>query len=509
MAKTICMLLMCIFIGSTQGMVCDITTFGAQADPQVINTGAIQQAIDAAAAAGGGRVLIPTGEFLSGALRMKSNVELHLESGAVLKGSPRLADYILDGVRRGLLYAYEEKNIHLSGYGVIDGNGTRFFDPQKPHVGQDFDRAFIRQGESYMNFAKGVEDGPIAYDDRPGMMVIFLRCEQVTIEDIVLRDSPSWTFRIGDCDGVLVHGITILNNLLVPNSDGIHCTTSANVRISDCDIRAGDDAVIVTGFGDEINVDGDDSRSNLDYAQRRCGNKSGYSENVVVTNCTLQSRSSGIRVGYGKNSIRNCTFSNLVIHHSNRGIGVFARDAGSIKNILFSDIVIKTRLHTGHWWGHGEPIHVSAIAQNKEIPVGGVSNIRFQNIMAESEAGILLYAVPEQPLQNIELENVQLKILSGAQATAYGGNFDLRPVADLKDAIFKHDIPGLYAKDIEGLTVDDLRLTWGSGLPDYFSHGIEAESVNDLNIIDFDGSAAPYALDGKNISLKNCRQVKK
>ena len=79
-------------------------------------------------------MLIPTGEFLCGALRMKSNVELHLESGAVLKGSPRLADYILDGVRRGLLYAYEEKNIHLSGYGVIDGNGTRFFDPQQPHA---------------------------------------------------------------------------------------------------------------------------------------------------------------------------------------------------------------------------------------------------------------------------------------------------------------------------------------------------------------------------------------
>jgi polygalacturonase len=493
---------------SVHAAVFDITAFGAKGDGRTVNTGAIQQAIDAAATAGG-CVLIPSGEFVTGALLLKSNVELYLESGAVLKGSPNLADYLLNGVPRGIIYAFEQRNIAITGHGVIDGNGTIFFDPQKPHWGPDFDRLYTRQGEAYMDFANGVEDGPIAYDDRPGMMVVLVRCEQVTIQNIILRDSPSWTFRIGDCDGVLVHGITILNNLLVPNSDGIHCPTTRNLRISDCDIRAGDDAIIVTGFGGEIDVGGDDSRSELAYGQRRVGNKTGFAENVVVTNCTLESRSSGIRVGYGQNPIRNCTFSNLVIHDSNRGLGVFARDAGSISNILFTDIVIQTRLHTGHWWGNGEPIHVSAIAQNKNVPVGGIANIRFENIIAQSEAGILLYGDPEQPLQNILLKDVQLKIVSGAHTAAYGGNFDLRPITDLKDGIFSHDIPGIFAQDVEGLTLDAIHLTWGSGLPPYFTHGIQAESVNDLCIDDFNGSAAPNATKGEAVFLRNCRRVKK
>lgn len=485
----------------------DITTFGAKGDGRTINTAAIQQAIDAAAAAGG-RVLIPSGEFMTGSLVLKSNVELYLESGAVLKGSPNLADYRMNG-HHGIIYAFEQRNITISGHGVIDGNGTIFFNPQKPHWGPDFDRRYTRQGESYMTFADGIEDGPIAYDDRPGMMVVLVRCEQVTIENMTFRDSPSWTFRIGDCDGVLVHGITIVNNLLVPNSDGIHCPTSRNVRVSDCDIRAGDDAIIVTGFGGENDDNNDGARTELEYAKRRVGNKTGYAENVVVTNCTLQSRSSGVRIGYGQNPIRNCTFSNLVIYDSNRGLGVFARDAGSIQNILFNNIVIKTRLHTGHWWGNGEPIHVSAIAQNKSVPVGGIANVRFENILAESEAGILLYGVPEQPLQNISLKDVQLKIVAGRHTMTYGGNFDLRPVADLKDAIFSHDIPGIFAQDIEGLILNQVRLTWGTGMPPFFTHGIQAEAVNDLVIDDFIGDAAPNAVKGKAVSLRDCRRVQK
>ena len=85
-------------------------------------------------------------------------------------------------------------------------------------------------------------------------------------------------------------------------------------------------------------------------------------ENVAVSNCTLSSRSAGVRVGYGPNPIRNCVFQNLVIRNSNRGLGLFVRQEGSIENVLFNNIVIQTRLHTGHWWGKGEPIHLSVRA---------------------------------------------------------------------------------------------------------------------------------------------------
>ena len=490
----------------SKSSVYNIEEFGAVPDNGIVCTKAVQSAIDQCSQKGGGTVLFPAGEFVSGTLFLKDNVNLHLSSGAVLMGSPNLQDYRKKDVVFGLIRAWGQRNISITGPGEINGNGTIFFDPQKPHVGGDFDRKYTRQGEMYMTFKDGIGDGPIAYESRPGMLVVLLRCENVHITDVTFRDSPSWTFRIGDCDGVNVRGINIYNNLLVPNSDGIHCTTSRNVRISDCDVRCGDDAVIVTGFGEEITVGGDDSRSNKEYERRKVGNKTGYAENVVVTNCLLQSRSSGIRVGYGDNSIRNCIFSNIVIYESNRGLGVFVRDSGSIENILFTDITIQTRLFTGHWWGNGEPIHVSAIARHKDVPVGSIKNVRFKNIIAQSEAGILVYGEKEDIIQNVKFDDVQLDIDNGAHSATYGGNFDLRPVANLKDAIFQHDIPGLFAAHVNGLDIWNFNLKWKNSNP-FFSHGIALENVKNGHITAFNGTPALKSKHVEKLHMKNCANI--
>ncbi len=482
----------------------NIEDFGAVPNNGIPCTKSIQSAIQMCAEKGGGTVLVPQGEFICGTIFLDDNVNLHLSAGAVLKGSPNLDDYVIRNNRYGLIRAWQKKNISITGQGTVDGNGTIFFDPDKPHVGPDFDRQYTRQGDAYMTFDNGIQDGPIGYEARPHMLVVLLRCEDVVIKEVTFRDSPSWTFRIGDCDGVNVRGINIYNNLLVPNSDGVHCTTSRNVRISDCDIRCGDDAIIVTGFGDEISIGGDDSRSDKNYASRRVGNKIGVAENIVVTNCVLQSRSSGIRVGYGDNDMRNCIFSNLVIHDSNRGVGVFARDAGSIENILFSNITIQTRLHTGHWWGNGEPIHVSAIGQKKDVPVGSIKNIRFKNIIAYSEAGILVYGEKAGDIEDIIFDDVQVNIVTGDNSATYGGNFDLRPVADLKEAIFKHDISGLFAENVRNLRIEHFKLT-GEKLPNFFTNGLECQNVDGLMLNDIDCSSAN--LSGKAVQLENCKNV--
>jgi hypothetical protein len=346
------------------------------------------------------------------------------------------------------------------------------------------------------------------------MLVVILQCEQVTVRDVIFRDSPVWTFRIADCDDVLVTGISIHNNLLIPNSDGIHCTTSRNVRISDCNIRAGDDAIIVTGFGTNVEVGGDVNRR-LDYTSREFGNKTGYAENVTVSNCILQSRSAGIRVGYGVNPIRNCVFSNLVIYGSNRGLGVFSRDAGSIENILFSDITIQNRLHSGHWWGNGEPIHVSAIRQDPEIPAGPVKNIRFRNIVADSESGILIYGTEESPLKEILLEAVSIHMKAGKQSAAYGGNFDLRPVYDTDLGIFRHDIPALYSQHTDGLRILNFTVSWGEDLPEFMSHAVSCTAFSNLTIDRFYGAparselAAIELVDGEGAVLRNLRSSNK
>ncbi len=487
----------------SQYNICD---FGAEGDGKTINTFSIQKAINVCYKKGGGTVVIPAGDFITGAIRILSNVELYVGPGARLIGSPDLDDYLIEGKRHGMIFAYRAVNISIGGEGEINGQGSLFHINGQAHILQDFDRKYTRQGDQYAADDIFPPDGPIRYERRPGMMIVLEQCENIAIKGITLKDSPVWTMRIADCDDVVVTGISITNNLLIPNSDGIHCTSSRNVRISDCDIRAGDDAIIVTGFATDSYFTGD-SISPVDYASREFGNKTGYSENVTVTNCVLQSRSAGIRIGYGENSIRNCTFQNIVIYGSNRGIGVFSRDEGSIENITFSDIIIETRIHSGHWWGNGEPIHVSAIAQSEGIPAGIISNIKFTNITATSETGIVIFGTSETHCHDINLENIRLTIRKSKLENTYGGNFDLRPTLRQEDALFSHAIPGLYAGYTDGLTIEDFTLVWEDNLAPYFTNGIYCENFTDLAIFGFKGRPAHTGSTEAAICLKNGSDV--
>lgn len=133
----------------------------------------------------------------------------------------------------------------------------------------------------------------------------------------------------------------------------------------------------------------------------------------------LESASTGVRVGYGRNPIRNCVFQNLVIYNSHRGLGVFARDEGNIENLLFQNITIRTRLYSGHWWGKGEPIHVSAIRQNPAVPVGRIRRVTFSNILADSEGGVVVYGTPKSPIEDLTIHNLRLTVTAGPLAAGF------------------------------------------------------------------------------------------
>ncbi len=485
-----------------QKKIYNIDKFGAKAGFEQPVTTAIQEAIDQCHKEGGGMVYIPAGKYITGAVEIKSGVNLHLSQGAILKGSSDTADYLINGRLHGMIFAFQAKNIAITGSGIIDGNGSFFMDTGRSHIASDFKRELTRQGSDFMPSSMVFEDGPIAYDYRPGMLCVIIQSDNVQIRDVTFKDSPSWTVRLGDCDNVQVRGVSIMNNLLIPNSDGIHITTSRNVCVSDCDIRAGDDALIVTGFGYSIDVHGGEAEKAEDYTSRTFGNKTGFAENVTVSNCVLQSRSAGIRVGYGDNPIRNCTFSNIVIYGSNRGIGIFSRDKGWIENIMFDNITIENRLHSGHWWGNGEPIHVSAIAQDENITAGEIRNIAFNHIRAESETGILVYGTEESMISNLDFNDIRLKIQNGIYIEEYGGNFDLRPTATPETQIFSHDIAGLYARYTKRLSINRFDLEWDTGVPVYYTHGIWCEYFERVFIDDYNGAHAPNAVNAAAITLK-------
>jgi polygalacturonase len=493
----------------------NILDFGAKGDSSTVNTKAINSAIEKASEKGGGTVVIPAGTFISGTVVLLSNVNLHFEPGSKLVGSKDTSDYLVlknpifsEGYNRnGLIISVDAEHVSITGTGEINGNGTYFMNGlDKPHILRAFDRKFTRQGNEFMKPGTIFEDGPVSYDFRPGMMIVFERCENIHISGVTLRDSPEWTVRIADCDNANIEGISLLNNILIPNSDGIHCTNSRNIRISDCNIIAGDDAICVTGFSDQP------SPNDPDWKVPSFGNKTGYSENVTVTNCVLSSASACIRVGYGPHPIRNLVFSNLVMYNSNRGIGVFARDKSSIENVLFSNIIINTRLYAGHWWGKGEPIHISAGKDTKNGKPGIINNIRFSHITATSEAGILIYGTENSVIDNIRMEDIKLTINNGKNTESYGGNFDLNPVYPIDIALFKHDIPGLYAQYVKHLTVSQFELNWGAGLPSFFTNVLEINHFRDIKLEGIDADPAPNSKglsaimlsDGANAILRNC-----
>jgi Pectate lyase superfamily protein/Glycosyl hydrolases family 28 len=483
----------CAENGSTA--VFNVRDFGATGDSNTLDTAAIDKAIRACAAAGGGTVLFPPGEYVTGTFELLSHITLNLKSGAVIIGSKNLADYRPkkdyfpsarsgwsgEGLKAGIIVANKAQDIAIIGHGTIDGRGTYFVDVDKPHYGlpQDFNKASTRQGDDFLSPKLGKSnEGPVKpwmdWNDRPGPLIILADCKNVAVRDVTLKDSHNWTLTIANCDDVAVSGIAVLGNVLIPNNDGINIH-SRNARISDCNIQAGDDGIAANGC-----------------------------ENLTVMNCTLVSRSSAIRFSGGK----YCTFQNLVIRDSNRGIGIY----GSANSVLFSNILIQTRLFNGDWWGMSEPIHISAGDGRRTSAGPTIKDVRFSNIIADSESCILIYGTVPGLIEDLSFDQIKLRLKGGTNSAAVGGNFDLRGDG-VDDAIVKHDIPAMYCQYVNGLRIRGLELQWADDLPEYFTDGVRCEHVNNLVIDGFAGRQAQKSGPGSaialahvdNVSVKNSR----
>jgi len=468
-----------------------ILDFGAAADAGKDNAAAIQRAIDTVAESGGGTVLVPAGRFVTGPLRLRSRITLHLEPGAVLQASPRLEPYPRqarspngESGRPGLLTTRNATEVAITGRGTIDGSALAFvFTNQWKPLGSVGTRKFTRQGEDFMHPKFGTEHGPFAHSGhRPGSLVRFLNCTNVLISGVTIQNAPTWTVHVHECAQVKILGVNInsrASNLRIPNDDGIDLVRSRLVQIADCDIQTGDDCIALFG-----------------------------SQCVTVNNCTLHSRSSAIRVGYDEGDTRHCVFRGLVIHDANRGLGVFVRGTGSVEDILFADVVMTTRLYTGDWWGKGEPIHVSAVPfAESGKPLGAIRNVRFHDITATSESGIVIYGTKESPIRELSLENIHLTVRNGPLSRSYGGNFDLRSADRDERALFKHDIAGLYAGQVEGLTVRGFRLSWEGELPDFYTDGLRIERFANVLIEGFEGRQAPSSPPSAALALSHGRGV--
>jgi len=274
----------------------NIVDYGAVPDGKTLNTAAIQAAVCACNAAGGGRVVVPAGVFKTGTVRLMSNVELHLSIGATLLASDNMDDYNEldaypenfscipeDWVGKHLIIAYEAENIAITGFGTVDGNCYAFVDDDYE------DKNYWYRWRSGSCKCKDTEKL------RPGQTIAIVLCRHVRIQDITVRDSGCWSVFLHGCEYVGVRGYKVFNALNIRNSDGLDIDCCRHVTVSDCIIQSGDDGIAVR------------------CAERLLKEKAIHTEYVTITNCVIHAAICAFRLGVGTGSIRHVNISDITV----------------------------------------------------------------------------------------------------------------------------------------------------------------------------------------------------
>ncbi len=452
----------------------DIITFGAVADPQHDSATAIQHAIDAAHAAGGGTVVIPAGEtFMCGSIVLKSHVRLHLEPGSVLRASADISTYVnyshlelfaTSDFCRFWIFAHDAEQVTIDGSGTLDGNSPAYVTERLP--------------------THTVARNPRAQS------VVFLGCQDVVMRGIRIINTPSWAVRPAGCDRVLIDGITILNDLGLVNSDGIDVDCSRSVRICNCHVEAGDDAISIKG-------------------RREIAAKYGACEDIIVTNCVLESHCCAFRLGCESFvDFRRIVFSDSTIRRSHRGVAIDCRDQAVIEDILITGIIVDTIHSPRIWWHEGEAIWICQIPYvpghyGGDSRVARLRNIVFRDISITTEQGIFVQGADgEHHPSDILFDQVRVHMRKHTGHAA--GFFDPRPnrpgfaPAGSRGAevetpwgnLFRHDLPAFFLDRTSGVTMRDCRVTWADGMPPVYSHALEAWASPGLILERFTGAAA-------------------
>jgi polygalacturonase len=446
----------------------NITRYGAKADGKSNNAIALQKAINACSAVGGGRVLVPAGGvFVSGPFKLKSHVEFYVETGATLLASPDEKLYTESAFRankgEGTIWIGGDnlEQVTICGGGIIDGNGISFMGME---AGDSYDLKPFK-----------------VIDPRPHLLTL-VGCKNVRIRDLTIRNSAYWTLHLAGCNDVVISGITLLNSVKIRNSDGIDLDHSKNVRIADCNIESGDDGICLKN--------------------RREYQEFGACENIMVSNCTMTSSSCAIKIGSeNMDRISHVVINNCIIKNSNRGLGIQNRDEGTVSDVIFSNIIIDAHFFSDTWWGKAEPIYVTAYRRantnNKDagwrLPkgqtegsVGQVKNIYFSNIKCQSENGAYISGESADKVSDIYFDNVDMRI---AKTTALpGGVYDRRPAN--VDGLIKGRTSAFYFDQATNIFIRNCSVNWGGNLPDYYAHAVENHGVINLKITNLEGQSA-------------------
>ncbi|MGQ1783730.1 MULTISPECIES: glycoside hydrolase family 28 protein [unclassified Saccharicrinis] len=350
----------------------NVVDFGAKADGKNIDTNALQNAIDAATNNGGGTVIIPSGKtVVTGTFYMKDYVTLRVENGAILQGSSNMADYGNDThknmyknephMNKCLIYAEDAKSFAFEGHGVIDGNGhTKYFTRKT---------------------------------GRP-MLMRFKNCDKIHMRDITLINPAAWTSAWLYCNEIVVEGIRI-HSRSNGNGDGLDFDGCTNIRVSNSSFDNSDDCICLQAS----------------LPDKPC-------KDVVISNCVFETKWGGMRIGllsrgdFESVTVTNCTFKNI----KDSGLKIQMNEGGSMKNMVFSNLVMKNV---------PRPIFMTFAQQKACVdapeemyPMKEMKNFTFQNIIADNteldkNSAFFLTGMPGKYIENVIIKDVQFFVSGG------------------------------------------------------------------------------------------------
>ncbi|MEC0330489.1 glycoside hydrolase family 28 protein [Paenibacillus macerans] len=424
----------------------NIADYGAVRDSGALATRAIEAAIAAASEAGGGTVVVPAGTFLTGAIFMRSNIELRLSPGAVLSFSTDPNDYPAvesrwEGVKREVhascIYGEDLENVSVTGSGCLNGNGEPWWDKH-------------RNRPEELKFP------------RP-KLISFDRCRRVSIKDVTLVNSPSWTVNPICCRDVTIDNVSILNPADSPNTDGINPESCTNVRIGNCNIDVGDDCIA-------IKAGTEDTKERIPC------------ENITIVNCTMVHGHGGVVLGSEMSgNIRNVTIANCVFKQTDRGIRLKSRRGRGgvvedirISNIVMEDVICPFIMNLYYFCGpRGKDKYVwdkNPYPVTEETP--NFRRIHFSGITARqvhASAGFL-YGLAERYISEITFDNIDISMaedaipgrpamMAGISDMARRGFYlgNVRDVRFSRVTIENHEGPAFYIENGDDVEITDCR----------------------------------------------------
>lgn len=476
MIKTLVSVLACLSIGiaARAADVFNVKDFGAKGDGVTLDSPAINAAIEEAVANGGGQVYLPAGTYLSGSIRLKSNIDLHLSPGCVIKAAPAsmkaydesesfggFPEYQDGGhtyFHNSLIWAEGANNVSITGHGMIDGEGLTKHDTEKAGI---------------------VQGGSIGTGDKS---IALKQCRRVTLRDFTVYRGGHFAVIMTGCD------LSTIDNLTIDtNRDGIDIDCCKYMTVTNCRVNTpSDDAIVLKSS----------------YALK----KPVLCEHIAVTNCNVTGYECGTlldgtyvpaKVGWvcgrfklgteSNGGYRNISLSNCTFMYSS-GLAFEEVDQGVMENIVVTNI---TMSHVHHY-----PIYITTGCRNrgpKEVTrPSSARDIQISNVVADdcdSLCSIIVTGLPEEPVRNVWLSNIRLQFCGGGARELV--NKDYREQSThYPEPKFAGHTPayGLYARHVVGLHADDLTFTYAD--PEY-RPAVVLDDVKDSSLRNIDAPTEP------------------